>query len=167
MPEIDVNPDQAHDFIRSVGRDAAALEAQLERKADDRDAQTQAADQDPESWLTASNWSVDFLDKKFCPNWKLDAGEKQQLSNSLAEVLDLYFPGAMTGFDHWHPLAKLFGSVMMISAMRIDFETWQLAALHQPKKADDESASRRRTLDLGDGDDSERENSGRFTTHGE
>jgi len=167
MPEIDVNTTQAHDFIRSVGRDAAANDAQLERKADDRDAQAQAADQDPESWLTASNWSIDFLDKKFCPNWELDAAEKQQLSNSLAEVLDLYFPGAMTGFDNWYPLAKLFGSVMMISAMRIDFETWQLAALHKTQKVDDESTPRRRTLDLGDGDDPKRENSGRFTTHGE
>ena len=167
MPEIDVNTTQAADFIRSVGRDAAANDAQIERKADERDAHAAIADQDSESWLTASNWSIDFLDKKFCPAWELDAGEKQQLSDSLAEVLDLYFPGAMTGFDNWHPLAKLFGSMMMISAMRVDFESWQLAALHQPKKADDESTPRRRTLDLGDGHDPERQDGGRFTTHGE
>ena len=167
MPEIDIDTERAAAYIRLTGREAAADEADQEKKTDDREAATIAADQDPDSWLTASNWSVDFLDKKFCPAWELDAGERDQLSKALADVLDLYFPGAMRGFDHWHPLAKLFGSVMMISAMRIDFETWQLNPLHELKKADDESAPRRRTLDLGDGDDAQRENVGRFTTHGE
>ena len=167
MPEIDIDTERAAAYIRLVGREAAADEVEQEKKTDDLEAATIAADQDPESWLTASNWSVDFLDKKFCPAWELDAGEKEQLSTALAEVLDLYFPGAMRGFDHWHPLAKLFGSAMMISAMRIDFETWQLAALHNDKKADHEGTSRRRTLDLGDGNDAERENVGRFTTDGE
>ena len=167
MPEINIDTERAAAYIRLIGREAAAGDAQQEKKTDDIEAAAFAADQDPESWLTAGSWAVDFLDKKFCPAWELDAGEKDQLGKALADVLDLYFPGAMRGFDHWHPLAKLFGSAMMISAMRIDFDTWQLAALHKPKKADHESTPQRRTLDLGNGDDPQREDVGRFTTHGE
>ena len=167
MPEINIDTERAASFIRLIGREAAADDAQQEKKTDDIEAAAFAVDQDPESWMTASAWSVDFLEKKFCPAWELDAGEKEQLSKSLAEVLDLYFPGATTGFDSWHPLAKLAGTVVMISAMRIDFDTWQLDALHKDKKVDDESTSRRRTLDLGDGHDAQRQDRGRFTTHGE
>ena len=167
MPEINIDTERAAAFIRLMGREAAADEAQQEKKTDDIEAAAVTADQDAESWMTASAWAVDFLDKKFCPAWDLDAGEKDQLGKGLADVLDLYFPGAMRGFDNWHPLARLAGSVVMISTMRIDFETWQLAALHKPKKADDESSPRRRTLDLGNRDDPERENVGRFTTDGE
>lgn len=167
MPEINIDTERAAAYIRLIGREAAVDDAQQEKKTDDIEAAAVTADQDPESWMTASSWAVDFIDKKFCPAWQLDAGEKDQLGKALAEVLDLYFPGAMTGFDNWHPLAKLAGTVVMISAMRIDFETWRLAALHQPREDDDGSTPRRRTLDLGDGNDPQRENVGRFTTHGE
>ena len=167
MPEINIDTERAAAYIRLIGREAAADDAQQEKKTDDVEAAAIAVDQDAESWMTASAWAVDFLDKKFCPAWELDAGERDQLGKGLADVLDLYFPGAMRGFDNWHPLARLAGSVVMISAMRIDFETWRLAALHKAEKADHESTPRRRTLDLGDGDDPKREDVGRFTTHGE
>ena len=168
MPLVETDVDQAAAYIQQVGREAATDKILGQKKADDRDASAESTDSDAESWMTASDWTVNFLDKKFCPAWELDDGEKKQLSASLSDVLDLYFPGAMRGFDNWHPLSKLFGSMMMIAAMRVDFETGRIAPMHRKAATDDgKSKPERRNLDLNGGDDSQRKDTGRFTTDGD
>lgn len=168
MPLVETDVDQAAEYIQQVGRESATDKILQQKKADGRDASAESTDSDAESWMTASNWTVNFLDKKLCPAWELDDGEKVQLASSLADVLDLYFPGAMRGFDNWHPLSKLFGSMMMIAAMRVDLQTGRIAPMHHKATTDNgKSEPERRHLDLNGGDDSERKNPGRFTTHGE
>lgn len=168
MPEIDVFPDKADAFMADVARKIIAEDVKEQKQSEDLQTAAETVDQDPESWMTAASWSVDFVDKKFCPAWQIDAGEKEALAKSLADVLDLYLPGAMAGFDNWHPVFRLVGTLGMISAMRIDFKTWQLAPLHEgTKEAHDESKPAGRQLDLNGGDDQEREKPRRFTTDGD
>jgi len=168
MPEIEVDTDRAAAYIERIGQEAAANAQRFEKKTEQLQTEISDSDSDPESWKSASDWVVSFLDKKVCPAWEIDAGEKDMLSASLAEVLDKYFPGALTGFDNWHPLAKLAGSMLMIASMRIDFDTGTFTPMHTPKKESHvETEPRRRTLDFSDGDDEERQDHKRFTTHGE
>lgn len=167
MPEIQVEPERAQAFLEKLGAEAEAAEFSEQRQFEAGQAAMVESESEPESWLTVASKSVEFTAAKVCPAWELTADEKAEASHSVAGVLDHYFPGAVQGFDKWHPLSKLAGTMFFIVALRIDLSTGRLAPLHYSKGDSDARDPQRRQPDTDNGDDPERQNSGHFATHGE
>ena len=170
MPMIEVDRDRARAFIEQAGHAAAHQEAEAERQQEKIVEQLESADSNPDSWRTLTDKATNYIADKGCPAWEIKGDEREWWSGSLAECLDRYFPGALEGFDTWHPIAKLIGATSVIVAMRIDFENGGFQPLHHHTKGTEDNAEGeqgRRTLDIGDRGEPERQNHTGFKTDGE
>lgn len=165
MPQILVDQENAAAFLERVGRDAEAAAFLEDRKADKTQQAMETATSEPESWLTVARKSVDFTAGAVCPAWELTAEERGELSLSVAQVLDHYFPGALAGFESWHPLAKLSGTCFFIAMTRFDLQALQFQPLHYQPKGDnnDDGKPGRRESDIDDGHDAVRKNGANAT----
>lgn len=169
MPQIEVDTERALAYIKEVGREFEVNEARATQQQEKRSEQVENSDHDPGAWGTVADKAADAIATKLCPNWEITQDEKSWWSGSVAECLDHFFPGALEGFDNWHPIAKVIGASAAIAALRISFDDGGFIPLHEPKKdtknGDAEPAGR--TLDIDNGENSKRQNSGSFTTSGE
>jgi hypothetical protein len=160
---MQVEPERALEFLAKLGADAEAEAFQAEKKTATVQAAMDAGDSDPDSWRTVADKTVEFSAGAICPAWELTNDEKGQLSAAVAEVLDHYFPGALQGFDRWHPLSKLAGTMFYVAVLRFDFETGRMAPLRKKEQADGSGASRGRPADSDGGAESLGQNAGYFT----
>jgi len=142
---------------------------EMEGEAADNQAEQALHDavHEPESWLPGAAMLVDIVDAKLCPNWALSQAEKQDLAGTVAKVLDKYFPGAIAGFDNWHPLLQLGFAGSAIAVQRFDWNNGTFKPMHPPQDDDSDdnnSDSGGRPPDGGDGREPLGENGLRFAT---
>ena len=168
MPQIEIDKDRAQQYIEGVRREHLQTAALNDQKQDRLADQLANSDSDPNSWRTMTDKAAEFMADKACPAWDVNDGEKEMWSAALAETLDRYFPGALDGFDNWHPIAKLIGASAVIAAMRIDLNNGGFAPLHHKKGKDDgEREPDGRRLDIDIRQESERKDAGSYQTLGE
>jgi hypothetical protein len=158
MNDVELDVDAELATIAAIGDTAgAAAEA----------AATEAAGHDPAAWRRATDFIVDVVGGRGCPNWELEQDDRAGLSEALAGVLDHYLPGGPNGIDNWHPLYRLAFVAGAVTLTRgVDWERGAIKPLHKPKAKHGNGQTSERDASLPSGDDAVGENRKRFTMGG-
>jgi hypothetical protein len=171
--KLDIDAARAQ-FARWI-EDDSAQDSAAELAEENRAAELAGVNSDPSAWGKAGDL-IALTVSGFAPAWEISDTERGEISGALADCLDHYFPGATTGIDNWHPLARLAWVLGALTVPRVNFVErpgggigikLQPFKIGESENGNENSAATGRASDSDSGRDGQRQNVGRFTTDGE